>query len=99
MWNEFLPISMPITAGEASSFCDMTCSLSSVARASMRILIAKLPLEDGVCDECVMEFWHHSIAPLLPRSWRRPPTKRTGHRLSASPHDHLYRKSPARDVD
>src|SRR5215471_4937049 len=23
MWNEFLPISMPITAGEVSSFCDM----------------------------------------------------------------------------
>src|SRR5246500_4895907 len=30
MWNEFLPISMPITAGEVSSFCDMACSLSSV---------------------------------------------------------------------
>src|SRR5580700_7176321 len=26
MWNEFLPISMPITAGEASRFCDMACS-------------------------------------------------------------------------
>src|SRR5215471_9126910 len=26
MWNEFLPISMPITAGELSSFRDMACS-------------------------------------------------------------------------
>src|SRR6516164_9337767 len=36
MWNEFLPISMPITAGEVSSFCDMACSLSSVPPASIR---------------------------------------------------------------
>src|ERR1700757_4421888 len=37
MWNEFLPISMPITAGagEVSSFCDMACSLSSVPPASI----------------------------------------------------------------
>src|SRR5262245_18524904 len=35
MWNEFLPISMPITAGEVSSFCDMACSLSSVPPASV----------------------------------------------------------------
>src|SRR5215472_9669172 len=26
MWNEFLPISIPITAGELSSFRDMACS-------------------------------------------------------------------------
>src|SRR6516165_4172507 len=26
MWNEFLPMSMPITAGELSSFRDMACS-------------------------------------------------------------------------
>src|SRR5215475_9824600 len=35
MWNEFLPISMPIAAGEVSSFCDMACSLSSVPPASV----------------------------------------------------------------
>jgi hypothetical protein len=35
MWNEFLPISMPITAGEVSRFCDMACSLSSVPPASI----------------------------------------------------------------
>jgi hypothetical protein len=29
-----LPISMPITAIEVSSFCDMACSLSSVPPAS-----------------------------------------------------------------
>src|ERR1700746_3040330 len=36
MWNEFFPISMPITAGEVSSFCDMACSLSSVPPAIIR---------------------------------------------------------------
>src|SRR6266403_3018398 len=35
MWNEFLPISIPIAAGEVSSFCDMACSLSSVPPASI----------------------------------------------------------------
>ena len=34
--NEFLPISMPITAGKVSNFCDMACSLSSVPPASIR---------------------------------------------------------------
>src|SRR5215471_21450469 len=36
MWNEFLPISMPITAGEVSSFPDVACSLSSVPPDSIR---------------------------------------------------------------
>ena len=36
MWNEFLPISMPITSGEVSSFYGMACSLSSVPPASIR---------------------------------------------------------------
>src|ERR1700692_2877087 len=35
MWNEFLPMSMPITVGEVSRFCDMACSLSSVRPASI----------------------------------------------------------------
>jgi hypothetical protein len=30
MWNEFLPISIPITAISLLSFCNMACSLSLV---------------------------------------------------------------------
>ena len=32
-WNEFLPISMPITAIALLSFSDMTCSLASLPLA------------------------------------------------------------------
>src|SRR6516162_7957759 len=34
-WNEFLPISMPITAIAVSSSCDMACSLGSAPLASL----------------------------------------------------------------
>src|SRR6516162_4098612 len=35
MWKEFFPISMPSVAISLLSFCDMTCSLSSVPLASI----------------------------------------------------------------
>jgi hypothetical protein len=40
-WNEFFPISMPITAIALFSFCDMVCSLSSVC-PHQRLMLAGL---------------------------------------------------------
>src|SRR5262245_23715287 len=37
-WNEFLPISMPITAIALLSFSDMACSLTLVPRGQFRLL-------------------------------------------------------------
>src|SRR6266567_984367 len=51
MWNEFLPISIPIAAGETSRFCDMAWSLSSVPPCQHPLLVGRehgrtIPLAD-----------------------------------------------------
>src|ERR1700688_1348265 len=43
-WNEFLPISMPITAIALSNFWDMACSLSLAPLPSILLLVGQ---EDG----------------------------------------------------
>src|SRR5260370_41522582 len=50
-WNEFLPISMPITAIVLSSFWDMACSLSLAPLPSILLLVGRehgraIPLRD-----------------------------------------------------
>src|ERR1700676_2050209 len=50
-WNEFLPISMPITAIALSNFWDMACSLSLAPLPSILLLVGQehgqtIPLAD-----------------------------------------------------
>src|SRR6266478_4405201 len=50
-WNEFLPISMPITAIAVLGVCDMACSLSLAPLAQLRLLAGQehgrtIPLAD-----------------------------------------------------
>ena len=50
-WNEFLPISMPITAITLSNFWDMACSLSLAPPCQLRLLAGQehgrtIPLAD-----------------------------------------------------
>jgi hypothetical protein len=42
-------------------------------------LIDTLPLQEEVCDRCLMAFWRHCIVPILPPGWRCRSTKRTRH--------------------
>ena len=86
MWNEFLPISMPITAGEASSFCDMACSLSSVPPVSIHCW------QGG---STAGPF--HSDVPSQAHSARFPISTRT-HREVLAPMDRAEEKAGPKDV-
>jgi hypothetical protein len=41
----------------------------------MRMLIVRLPLQEEVCNECLMGWWRGRIVPLI----EAPPTKPTRH--------------------
>ena len=43
-------------------------------RRSMRLLIDTLPMQEAVCDRCLMAFWRNCIVPLLPTRWSAPQT-------------------------
>src|SRR3981081_4660997 len=72
MWNEFLPISMPITAIALSNFWDMACSLSLAPLPSILSLVGQehgrtIPLTDIGPNFSLLsqfEFWR-------PRRWQR----------------------------
>src|SRR3977135_1648778 len=65
-WNEFLPISMPITAIALSNFWDMACSLSLAPLPSILSLVGQehgrtIPLTDvpvlSMCDKNDRRFY------------------------------------------
>jgi hypothetical protein len=78
MWNEFLPISMPITAGEVLSFRDMACSFfrapyqhsfwqaGSTGRNSLAVLRwAEIP---RAMLSCEIEVCYAPVEALMPNS-------------------------------
>ena len=50
MWNEFLPISMPITAIAAWSVCDMAVQLNPRYALALRIFAAALAMTGQIED-------------------------------------------------
>jgi len=56
-------------------------------RRSMRLLIDTLPMQEAVCDRCLMAFWRNCIVPLLPPAGRVEATEaaRAGWTAPAAP--------------